>query len=192
MAWRLRRLACVWLGVGNALSGRMRTQVAACLAIAIGSMAAPAVAQFQSLNLAAGLGGGFERGAGYALLDGRRSPVFIETAVRTWSDEEPTIALGGALRFELEQGIGVALVPRAELRRVGSSLELRPGIALPIFVAPRLMLGPEVSLGVRMGPKRGMGYFLMGTASAFVVGSDVPDHSTVLMLNLQLGVDLHL
>jgi hypothetical protein len=155
-------------------------------------LAARAEAQTQTMNLAVGLGGGFERGAGYGLLDGRRSPVFIEAAVRTFPDEEPVLALGGSLRFELEQAIGLALIPRAELRYPGSFLELRPGIGVPIFVSPKMMLGPEVSLAARMGGRRGIGFFVMGTLAAFIVGSDVPDDSTVVMLNLQIGADLQL
>jgi hypothetical protein len=155
-------------------------------------IAGSAFAQTQTMNVALGVGSGFERGAGYALLEGRRSPVFVEAAVRTYNDEEPVLLLGGSLRFELERSIGLAVVPRAELRYPGSFLELRPGIGVPLFVSPKIMLGPEVSLTARKGGRRGMGFFLMGTLAAFIVGSDVPDDSTVVMLNVQLGVDIQL
>jgi hypothetical protein len=151
-----------------------------------------ASAQTQTMNLAMGLGGGFERGAGYGLLEGRRSPFFLEAAVRTYLDEEPAFVVGGALRFELEQAIGLAIVPRAELRSLGSFLELRPGIGVPIFISPKIMIGPEVSMSARMGPKRGLGFFAMGTIAGFFVGGDVPKGSTVVMMNLQFGVDLQL
>jgi len=151
-----------------------------------------ASAQAQTLNLALGVGSGYERGTGYSLLEGRRSPVFVEAALRTYNEEDPVLVLGGSLRFELEQSIGLAMVPRAELRYPGSFLELRPGIAVPIFVSPALMLGPEISLAARMGGRRGLGFFMMGTLAAFIVGGDVPDDSTVMMFNLQLGIDLQL
>lgn len=151
-----------------------------------------AVAQTQTMNLAMGLGGGFERGAGYGLLEGRRSPIFLEGAVRTYLDEEPTLVLGGSLRFELERGIGLAVVPRAEIRSPGDFLELRPGVGVPIFVSPRFMVGPEVALSARIGGRRGLGYFAMGSIAAFFLGSDVPDDSTVVMMNLQLGIDLQI
>jgi hypothetical protein len=146
----------------------------------------------RTINLALGLGSGYERGAGYSLLDGRRSPVFVEAAIRTYDEEDPVLVLGGSLRFELEQSMGLAFVPRAELRYPGSFLELRPGIAVPVFVSPELMLGPEISLTARMGGRRGMGFFVMGSLAAFIVGGDVPEDSTVMMLNLQLGIDLQL
>lgn len=151
-----------------------------------------AAAQTQTMNLAMGLGGGFERGAGYGLLEGRRSPIFMEAALRTYLDEEPAFVMGGSLRFELEQAIGLAVVPRAELRRQGDFLELRPGIGLPIFISPSFMLGPEVSLSARMGPRRGLGAFAMASIAGFFVGADVPKRSTVVMMNVQLGVDLQL
>jgi hypothetical protein len=149
-------------------------------------------AQTQTMNLAAGLGGGFERGTGYGLLEGRRSPIFVEAAVRTYLDEEPAFVMGGSLRFELERAIGLAIVPRAELRSPGSFVELRPGIGLPIFVSPRIMIGPEISMSARLGPRRGIGVFMMGTLAGFFVGGDVPDDSTVVMMNVQIGMDLQL
>lgn len=166
--------------------------VAALLLGGSAGLASSASAQTQTMNLALGVGGGYERGAGYALLEGRRSPVFVEAAVRTYNDEEPVLLLGGSLRFEMEQAIGLAVIPRAELRYPGSFLELRPGIGIPLFVSPKIMLGPEVSLTARTGGRRGLGLFLMGTLAAFIFGSDVPDDSTVVMLNVQLGVDLQL
>jgi hypothetical protein len=168
------------------------SMVAALLLCASSLLASSASAQSQIMNLALGVGSGYERGAGYSLLEGRRSPVFVEAALRTYNDEDPVLVLGGSLRFELEQTLGLALVPRAELRYPGSFLELRPGIAVPVFVTPELMLGPEVSLMARMGGRRGLGFFLMGSLAAFIVGGDVPDDSTVMMLNLQLGIDLQL
>jgi hypothetical protein len=166
--------------------------VAALLLCGSSGLPSRARAQTQTMNLSLGLGSGYERGAGYSLLDGRRSPVFVEAALRTYNDEEPVLVLGGSLRFELEQAIGLAVVPRAELRYPGSFMELRPGIAIPLFISPEIMVGPEVSLMGRMGGQRGLGFFVMGTLAAFVVGSDVPDDSTVVMLNVQLGVDLQL
>ena len=96
------------------------------------------------------------------------------------------------MRFELEQAIGLAVVPRAELRHQGDFLELRPGIGLPVFISPKFMLGPEVSVSARLGSRRGLGGFAMASIAGFFVGADVPKGSTVVMMNVQLGVDLQL
>ena len=187
---RLAMLTCVL--VADRLLGLVRAGMLGALVVVWVAGAGRASAQTQTANLAMGLGGGFARGAGYGLLEGKRSPIFMEAAVRTYLDEEPAVVVGGALRFELEQAIGLAIVPRAELRRQGSVLELRPGIGVPIFVSPKIMIGPEVSLSARMGPRRGVGVFGMASLAGFFLGGDVPHGSTVMMMNLQLGVDFQL
>ncbi len=123
---------------------------------------------------------------------GHMTPIFVDASVRTYLDEEPSILFGGSLRFEVEKNAGVALVPRVELRQKLRSIELRPGVALPVFFTPRTMLGPEVSVAIRykLGPQ--LGLLGMGTVSAFFFGNDVPEGTTVLMFNLIFGVNMEL
>jgi hypothetical protein len=69
---------------------------------------------------------------------------------------------------------------------------LRPGVAVPFYFAPKTMLGPEADIGLRYAMKNGFGLVANAGIAAFMIGNDVPHGTTVVMFNLQLGVDLFL
>jgi hypothetical protein len=155
---------------------------------------APAIAHAQPveewLDISGGLGSGIMRGGRGGLASAQRSPIFIDaTALGV---EDSWLLLGGSLRVELEDGRAVAAVPRAVLRHKMGAFELRPGAAIPFYFAPKTMLGPEADLGLRLGLKNGFGLIANAGIAAFMIGNDVPHGTTVVMFNLQLGVDLFL
>ena len=156
---------------------------------------APAAARAQTLSksVALTLGTGIELGNG----QGRevvvlRSPLFMDAAIRTWTDETPDLVMGGSIRVEVDRTTSVAGVPRVEINRRFGSLLLRPGIGVPIFFAPFSMVGVELSVGVVLS--LGDGLSLVGgiLIDAFFFGSDIPQGSSVVMFNGALGVELDL
>jgi hypothetical protein len=98
--------------------------------------------------------------------------------------------IGAALRMELEGAKAVAAIFRFQLRHPFGPLELRPGIGVPFYFAPRTMLGPEAGLWGRLALSNDLALLLAFSAAAFVMGDDVPKGSTVLMLQIFLGVEL--
>jgi hypothetical protein len=152
----------------------------------------PTHAQSVTTNIGFGAGSGITRGGSGHNSSTERTPLFIDASVRRYTDEEAIMAIGGSLRIELERNSGVAIAPRFELRHQIGKLELRPGVAIPFFFAPRTMLGPEVSITARylLMPRIGVVGMLM--ADAFVAGNDVPHGTTVTMLNILFGVDMEL
>ncbi|HET6334901.1 MAG TPA: hypothetical protein VFG30_16870 [Polyangiales bacterium] len=142
------------------------------------------------LDISGGLGTGVMRGGRGGLASAQRSPIYVDaTALGV---QESWLLVGGSLRMELEDGRAVAAVPRVVLRHKMGRFELRPGAAIPFYFAPKTMLGPEADLGLRFAMKNGFGLLANAGISAFMVGNDVPHGTTVVMLNLQLGVDLFL
>jgi hypothetical protein len=151
-----------------------------------------ACAQTQTAEVGAGLGSGIMRGSRGGLAAARASPIFLEASSRFFVDEERAVMFGGSIRMELEHSAGLAVVPRVELRHRWSKLELRPGLAIPIFLAPQTMVGPEVSVAARYDLFDRLGLLGMLSSAVFIEGTDVPDNSTLLMFNLLLGVELEI
>lgn len=109
---------------------------------------------------------------------------------RTWSSEDPSVALGGSVRVEVDGRSSVAIVPRAEYQLELGPVILRPGIGAPIFFAPFSMAGVEGTIGARLALTGPLGVVGTFAVDAFFFGSDVPDKSVVLMFNGTLGIDV--
>jgi hypothetical protein len=172
------------------LSAAIAAGCLAVLAVAFSATPARAQAVEEWLDISGGFGSGFMRGGRGGLGSAQRSPIFVDaTALGV---QESWLLVGGSLRVELEDSRAVAAVARAVLRHKMGRLELRPGAAVPFYFAPKTMLGPEADLGVRYSMKNGFGILANAGISAFMVGNDVPHGTTVVMFNLQLGVDLFL
>jgi hypothetical protein len=142
----------------------------------------------KTLSLSANMGAGFMRGGHGGLMSGQRAPIALD--VEALTVREPHWLVGGALRMELEDAMAVAAIPRAVLRHPFGPLELRPGVGLPIYFAPRTMIGPEVRLGLKLAIGSELGLLVNFSAAAFMIGNDVPHGSTVLMFHLFLGLEL--
>jgi hypothetical protein len=172
----------------------MAALTGAWLFAAVLALAGPARASAQAveewLDISGGLGSGFMRGGRGGLASAQRSPIFVDATALGVQDS--WLLLGGSLRVELEDGRAVAAVARAVLRHKLGKLELRPGVAVPFYFAPKTMLGPEADLGLRFAMKNGFGLLANAGISAFMIGNDVPHGTTVVMFNLQIGVDLFL
>lgn len=171
-----------------------RTLLAAAMFAASLALVGPSTARAQAaeewLDISGGFGSGVMRGGRGGLASAQRSPIYVDaTALGV---EESWLLVGGSLRVELEDGRAVAAVPRVVLRHKLGKLELRPGAAIPFYFAPKTMLGPEADLGLRYAMKNGFGLLANAGIAAFMVGNDVPHGTTVVMFNLQLGVDLFL
>ena len=144
----------------------------------------------QLFDVSVGGGSGLMRGGRGGLAMAQRAPVFLDVGLLT--PHEPWLLVGGSLRMELEAGQAIAIVPRAALRHKLAGLELRPGIAIPFYFAPKTMLGPEANLGIRMPFGSDFGFLASASIAAYMVGNDVPDGTTVILFHLMVGVDLFL
>jgi hypothetical protein len=142
----------------------------------------------KTLSLSANIGAGFMRGGHGGLMTGQRAPIALD--VEALKVRDPHWLLGGALRMELEDAMSVAAIPRAVLRHPFGPLELRPGVGLPIYFAPRTMIGPEVRLGAKLAIGSELGLIVNASAAAFMIGNDVPHGATVIMFHLFLGLEL--
>ena len=166
-----------------------RVALAAFVGLAFG---AEAEAQHRIFRAGLQAGGGVSFGqGGNADLVMRPTPTFLDLEVRTWSSEEPTLALGGVLRLEVGQGrVAGAMVPRASYRRLVGTRELRVFAGLPYFFAPYTMLGAELGAGGRIELGPGFGLVFAAMTSLFFVGSDVPSDGAIVMVNATVGVEL--
>jgi hypothetical protein len=140
------------------------------------------------LDVSAGGGSGIMRGGRGGLAMAQRAPVFVDVSLLT--PHEPWLLVGGSLRMELEDGRAIAVVPRVALRHKMSALELRPGVGLPFYFAPKTMLGPEANVGLRLPIGSDFGLVASAGVAAFMVGNDVPKGTTVVMFHLMLGLGL--
>jgi len=141
-----------------------------------------------TLSLSANAGAGFMRGGHGGLMSGQRAPLALDIQVLT--TKAPRFLIGGALRIELEDSKSVAGIPRLQLRHALGPLELRPGVGLPFYFAPKTMLGPEASLWAKLKLGKDFGLLVSLSAAAFMVGNDVPHGSTVIMFHAFLGFEL--
>jgi hypothetical protein len=141
-----------------------------------------------NLSLSVQLGAGYMSGGHGGLFSANRSPLGIDVQVLTV--REPRYLLGGALRIELEGAHAVAAIVRFQLRHPFGPIELRPGIGLPFYIAPRTMLGPEAGLWGRLSFSQELALLMAFSASAFVMGDDVPKGNTVIMLQIFIGAEL--
>lgn len=164
--------------------------MAALVSLVIPWRSARAETAEQLFDVSVGGGSGLMRGGRGGLSMAQRAPIFLDIGLLT--PHEPWLLLGGSLRMELEAGQAIAIVPRAALRHKLSALELRPGIAIPFYFAPKTMLGPEANLGIRMPFGSDFGFLASASVAAFMVGNDVPKGTTVILFQLMIGVDLFL
>lgn len=142
-----------------------------------------------TLSLSAAVGSGFMRGGhGGGLMSGQLAPLALEAQVL--KTQPPRYLLGCALRIELEEAMAVAAIPRFQLRHPFGPVELRPGVGVPFYFAPRTMLGPEASLGIKLKLGKDLGVLFNLSAAAFMIGNDVPHGSTVIMFHGFLGIEL--
>jgi hypothetical protein len=137
------------------------------------------------LSLSAQLGAGYISGGGGG---GGRAPLALDVQVLTV--REPRFLIGGALRIELEGANAVAGIFRFQLRHPFGPIELRPGIGVPFYIAPRTMLGPEAGICGRMTFSPDLALLAAFTASALVMGDDIPKGTTVIMLQVFVGAEL--
>lgn len=149
-------------------------------------------AQTRGLGVQLASGSGLTIGSGDGNVVTLRSPLFLDAAVRTWSDEEPRFSWGGSLRLEIEGRASVAVVPRAEAVRKLGPIEIRPSAGLPVFFAPFTMAGFEGAVTAWLPLGRRAGVFATVFVDAFFLGDDVPDGAAVLMLNGAIGAELDL
>ena len=63
-------------------------------------------------------------------------------------------------------------------------------MGVPFYFAPRTMLGPEASLGIKLKLGKDLGVLFNLSAAAFMIGNDVPHGSTVIMFHGFLGIEL--
>jgi len=162
------------------------------LALLVLAWTSPSHAQVRTTALGATLGAGLERGGGR---DGgivQRAPIFLDASLRYWTDEDSRVLLGGSVRFEVEGAGEVGVVPRAEAHFKLGKLELRPGVGFAAYLLPYNMFGPEVSLTGRQPLNTGVGLLTMLNVTGFVLGSDVPKDSAVLVIGLSVGLDVEL
>lgn len=139
-------------------------------------------------DLGVGAGGGIERAAspGGAALSA--SPLFLEINLRTYASEDPELLYGGSLRAEVTGAGAVGLVPRVELNPVPGPIQVRPGLGLGLYFTPRTLIGPELSVATRWSLTRELGLQFMGLVSIFVLGSDLPERSTLVQLGGYVGL----
>jgi hypothetical protein len=140
------------------------------------------------LSLSAQIGVGYMSGGHGGLFSQNRSPLALDAQVLTV--REPRYLIGGALRIELEGAKAVAAIFRFQLRHPFGPIELRPGIGVPFYIAPRTMLGPEAGIWGRLTFSKDLALLAAFSASAFVMGDDVPKGSTVVMLQIFIGAEL--
>ncbi|MEM1417957.1 MAG: hypothetical protein AAGH15_23875 [Myxococcota bacterium] len=159
--------------------------------VALGA-SAPAEAQQRHTQAGLQLGGGLSFGqGGNADLVLKPTPTFIDASVRTWSSEEPTLALGGVLRLEVGQGrVGGAVVPRAFYRRPIGTREVHVFAGMPFFFVPYTLVGAEVGAGARIDVGTGFGIVFDVMSTLYFFGTDLPDGGAVVMLNATVGVEL--
>ncbi len=160
-------------------------------ALSIAALPSAASAQTPFLSTQVGVGSGITWGNGPAdQTVSRRSPMFVDASLRTWSDEAPTLRWGASLRLEIEGRTSLGVVPRVEIAKKLGDLTITPGVGVPLFFAPFSMLGVEVSTGVLLPLSDTFG--ISGTAmfDGYFFGSDVPENSAVIMFNLMLGATL--
>jgi hypothetical protein len=148
-----------------------------------------AAAQTRQIGVVAAMGTGLAIGQGDAQAITRRSPMFLDVGARTWSDEQPEFAWGGSLRLEVEGRASVAIVPRAELPRSWGPFQVRATLGAPVFFAPFTMLGLEAGGVATWSFAPRMSLYVALLFDAFVIGSDLPRGSAMLMCNGAFGVE---
>lgn len=123
-----------------------------------------------------------------------RTRGFMDITFRFWKDQLPQLALGGAIRMELEGQTSFGIVPRAEYDiGVGSVYRFRPLVGVPIFFFPFTLVGIELGMAHEFvlggGPVSLTATMMMDT---FFLGSDLPDESLLFMFNGTLGLEVEL
>jgi len=119
----------------------------------------------------------------------QRTPIFLDAAVRAWTDEAPNPVIGGALRVEVDGRASVGIVPRVEWDQRLGSLELRPFAGVPFFFAPFSLLGIELGVGAAFPLGDSLRLVANFMVDAYVWGSDLPADSAVIMLNGTIGIE---
>lgn len=176
------------------LSRTLNIPVLVAVFTALGTLGYPdeLYAQTRATQVGVSVLAGIERGAGQAGSAVLASPLQLELSARTWSDEFKTVAIGGALRVEVNGAGGIAAVPRLEFRHLIAGSEIRPGLAFPIYFAPMTLFGPEASLGFRTAISDTLGLIASISMTAFVAGKNLPDSTTLLQFNGGIGIDLQM
>lgn len=144
------------------------------------------------VDLGATFGGGFERGAGRGGSAVVGAPLFLDLNGRVYPSVEADYAVGGSLRAELTGAGSIGIVPRVELRYSLGEAELRPGLGAALHIIPMALVGPEVSLGLRIPLGYDFALQALAFVDAFVAGDNLPRKTTLVLLGLSFGVELRL
>ena len=120
------------------------------------------------------------------------SPVTIDAGASFWNSERPALIAGIAGRVELTGRTSLGIVPRLGFHRDFGIVSLRPSVALPVFLSPFSLLGVEGAVTARYALGDRFWAIARVAVAAFFWGSDLPDDSTLIMVNGALGAELQL
>ncbi len=164
------------------------------LALSAGFVHSPrASAQTRYMTADARTGSGVSLGTGQGgAVTARRTPLFVDAGIRTWTDETPDPIYGASLRLELDGRVGVGVVPHVELSRSIGPFEIRPRIGAPLFFAPYSLLGLELGATLAIPLVHRFALTAGVFAAAFFWGSDLPGNSALTMINATVGAELAL
>lgn len=170
------------------------------MVVALGfAFGSSAEAQRRMTTLSANAGSGLSIGSGQATTVGgqsmvslRRTPVFVEVEGRTWSTSNPDPVIGAALRVEIDGRTSLAVVPRVQLQRTLSKLEVRVFLGAPFFFAPFSMLGAELGGGISISLGKHFALGVNAMIDAFFWGSDLPDDTVLIGINGMAGLEMRL
>jgi len=117
-----------------------------------------------------------------------RTPVFLEGRFSSWVEAGTEPMLGAAIRFEVDGRVALGVVPRAGLSAALGEVRLRPFVGLPVFLFPYSMLGAEVGAEVALPLTGQLGASVGVVVDAYFWGSDLPERSALVMVNLIAAV----
>ena len=117
-----------------------------------------------------------------------RSPVFLNLAASASFDQLNWLEFEAGTQLEIEQRVGVALVPRIRARIPSTKrLKFNVAAAFVAFVYPYSLAGIQGSVGTRFAVAPHVSITVDAYATAFVGGSDLIADTGLMKLDLAFG-----
>jgi len=117
-----------------------------------------------------------------------RSPMLLDfDAAFIFDNDESVVWVLGSM-MQIENRPALAVNPQVRLRRTKGPFESFVGVGIPWYVAPLTRFGTELSFGVALPLTSPLALVLNANVSAFFLGSDLPDDSTVFFFNGAAGI----
>ncbi len=170
---------------------RSKTIIALLFLVIAALLPREAAAQRLEIHTAALAGTGVSIGMGDGTNVTRRSPTAVAAHLLFANSERAWLRYGVTLRAEVEGKVTFGVSPQVALIHAWSRVSLGAVAGVPLIFAPKSLYGIEVGVLFSVRVVEWLSVLVQGFGQFYILGNDLPDDSTLVMVQGYAGIELH-